>query len=172
MTYKLTPMTAEHIPQIAALEQVCFSHPWVNSVSVSWNWGDTSTESIYSRYFFIVAHFRGLPSACFVDSLWPGSDGSAPSPAAGPKYGRSRRWYSLRNSADGPPPADWRVGSGRPPAALRSPCRTPKGKVCCMSVRECVETGSAFLHIAADELDEMLEQALGTAKEETKCSLL
>lgn len=40
-------------------------------------------------------------------------------------------------------------------------CRTPKGKVCCMSVRECIETGSAFLHIAADELDEMLEQTLG-----------
>lgn len=45
-------------------------------------------------------------------------------------------------------------------------CRTPKGKVCCMSVRECLETGSSFLHIAADELDEMLEQVLGTAKEE------
>ena len=40
-------------------------------------------------------------------------------------------------------------------------CRTPKGKVCSMSVRECVETGSTFLHIAADELDEMLEQELG-----------
>ena len=28
MNYHLTPMTAEHIPQIAALEKTCFSHPW------------------------------------------------------------------------------------------------------------------------------------------------
>lgn len=28
MKYTLTPMTAELIPQIAALERACFSHPW------------------------------------------------------------------------------------------------------------------------------------------------
>ena len=28
MNYRLTTMTAEHIPQIAALEKICFSHPW------------------------------------------------------------------------------------------------------------------------------------------------
>lgn len=28
MNYKILPMTAEIIPQIAALEQQCFSHPW------------------------------------------------------------------------------------------------------------------------------------------------
>ena len=28
MNYKLTPMTEEHIPQIAALERACFSRPW------------------------------------------------------------------------------------------------------------------------------------------------
>lgn len=28
MNYRLTTMTAEHIPQIAALEKTCFSHPW------------------------------------------------------------------------------------------------------------------------------------------------
>lgn len=28
MNYHLTTMTAEHIPQIAALEKTCFSHPW------------------------------------------------------------------------------------------------------------------------------------------------
>lgn len=44
---------------------------------------------------------------------------------------------------------------------LRIVCQTPKGQVRSMSVRECVETGSSFLHIAADELDELLEQALG-----------
>ncbi len=28
MNYRLTTMTAEHIPQIVALEKICFSHPW------------------------------------------------------------------------------------------------------------------------------------------------
>ena len=28
MNYHLTTMTAEHIPQIAALDKTCFSHPW------------------------------------------------------------------------------------------------------------------------------------------------
>ena len=36
---------------------------------------------------------------------------------------------------------------------LRIVCQTPKGQVRSMSVRECVETGSSFLHIAADDLD-------------------
>ena len=30
-----------------------------------------------------------------------------------------------------------------------------------MSVRDCMETGSCFLHVAADELDTILEQELG-----------
>lgn len=54
-------------------------------------------------------------------------------------------------------------------------CRTPKGKVCRMNVRECIETGSAFLHVAADELDELLEQELGpyenAKREGEKCNL-
>ena len=40
-------------------------------------------------------------------------------------------------------------------------CRTPDGKEKAMSVRECMETGSRFLHVAADELDNLLEQELG-----------
>lgn len=40
-------------------------------------------------------------------------------------------------------------------------CRTPDGKEKAMSVRECMETGSRFLHVAADELDALLEQELG-----------
>ena len=28
MEYKIVPMTARHVPAIAALEQVCFSDPW------------------------------------------------------------------------------------------------------------------------------------------------
>lgn len=40
-------------------------------------------------------------------------------------------------------------------------CRTPAGKEKAMSIRECMETGSRFLHVAADELDNLLEQELG-----------
>lgn len=40
-------------------------------------------------------------------------------------------------------------------------CRTPAGKEKAMSIRECIETGSRFLHIAADELDALLDQELG-----------
>lgn len=46
-------------------------------------------------------------------------------------------------------------------APLLLMCRTPSGITQRMSVRECVETGSAFIHIAADELDKLLEQTLG-----------
>lgn len=28
MTYEIKPLTAEYIPQVAALERACFSHPW------------------------------------------------------------------------------------------------------------------------------------------------
>lgn len=40
-------------------------------------------------------------------------------------------------------------------------CRTPAGKDMAMSIRECMETGSRFLHVAADELDALLDQELG-----------
>lgn len=40
-------------------------------------------------------------------------------------------------------------------------CRTPAGNEKAMSVRECMETGSRFLHVAADELDALLDQELG-----------
>ena len=40
-------------------------------------------------------------------------------------------------------------------------CRTPKGKEQVMSVRECMATGSVYIHIAADELDALLAAELG-----------
>ncbi len=46
-------------------------------------------------------------------------------------------------------------------APLLLVCRTPAGKEKAMSIRECMETGSRFLHVAADELDNLLEQELG-----------
>lgn len=43
-------------------------------------------------------------------------------------------------------------------------CKTSKGKESCMSLRECVETGSSFLYVAVDELDALLDRAInGTA---------
>lgn len=42
MNYKLTPMTAEHIPQIAALEQTCFSHPWTEAMLQEELWNDSA----------------------------------------------------------------------------------------------------------------------------------
>ena len=40
-------------------------------------------------------------------------------------------------------------------------CRTSRGKEQTMSLRECVKSGSTFLHIAADDLDELLSAELG-----------
>lgn len=42
MDYKLTPMTAEHIPQIAALERACFSHPWSEDMLQEELWNDAA----------------------------------------------------------------------------------------------------------------------------------
>ena len=42
MNYKLTPMAAEHIPQIAALEQACFSHPWSEAMLQNELWNDSA----------------------------------------------------------------------------------------------------------------------------------
>lgn len=42
MNYKLTPMTAEHIPQIAALEKACFSHPWSEAMLQNELWNDSA----------------------------------------------------------------------------------------------------------------------------------
>lgn len=41
-------------------------------------------------------------------------------------------------------------------------CRTPRGKKQVMSIRECLETDSRYIHVAVpDELDILLEQELG-----------
>lgn len=42
MNYKLTPMTAEHVPQIAALEKECFSHPWSEEMLLDELWNDSA----------------------------------------------------------------------------------------------------------------------------------
>lgn len=40
-------------------------------------------------------------------------------------------------------------------------CRTLNGKEKPMSVRECVATGSVFVHVVADELDALLAAEFG-----------
>ena len=42
MNYHLTTMTAEHIPQIAALEKACFSHPWSEELLRQALWNDSA----------------------------------------------------------------------------------------------------------------------------------
>lgn len=42
MNYTLTPMAAEHIPQIAALERACFSHPWSEDALRAELWNDSA----------------------------------------------------------------------------------------------------------------------------------
>lgn len=39
-------------------------------------------------------------------------------------------------------------------------CRARNGKERLMSVKECAETGSAYIHVAADELDVLLSNEL------------
>lgn len=39
-------------------------------------------------------------------------------------------------------------------------CRTPDGQRRVMTVRECVETRSSFIHIISDDLDQLLDDAI------------
>ena len=40
-------------------------------------------------------------------------------------------------------------------------CAMPTGRICTATVRECWESGGRFLHVADDELDELLGRELG-----------
>lgn len=40
-------------------------------------------------------------------------------------------------------------------------CRGAKGREQIMTLEECRRTGSAYLHVAADELDQLLSEELG-----------
>lgn len=43
---------------------------------------------------------------------------------------------------------------------LKLLCRTQGGKIQVMTVRECVETRSRFIHIVADDIDRLLEDEM------------
>ena len=40
-------------------------------------------------------------------------------------------------------------------------CRTPAGKMRCMSLQECVRSGSTYIQMVWDELDQLLSAELG-----------
>lgn len=51
-------------------------------------------------------------------------------------------------------------------------CRTPSGRERVMSVQQCIETGSVFIHVVRDDLDELLARELGTPGEGMRSTTL
>ena len=60
MNYRLTPMTAEHVPQIAALERACFSHPWSEAMLEQELWNDSSVVIVAEGEDGTVLGYAGL----------------------------------------------------------------------------------------------------------------
>lgn len=60
MNYKLVPMTTEHIPQIAALEQACFSHPWSEAMLQNELWNDSAVIIVAEGEDGTVLGYAGL----------------------------------------------------------------------------------------------------------------
>lgn len=60
MNYKLTPMTAEHIPQIAALERACFSRPWSEDMLREELWNESAVVIVAEGEDGTVLGYAGL----------------------------------------------------------------------------------------------------------------
>lgn len=60
MNYKLVPMTAEHISQIAALERACFSHPWSEALLENELWNDAAVVIVAEGEDGTVLGYAGL----------------------------------------------------------------------------------------------------------------
>ena len=60
MTYKLVPMTMEHIPQVAALERACFSRPWSEESLQSELWNDSAVIIVAEGEDGSVLGYAGL----------------------------------------------------------------------------------------------------------------
>ncbi len=60
MTYKLVPMTMEHIPQIAALERACFSRPWSEESLQGELWNDSAVVIVAEGEDGTVLGYAGL----------------------------------------------------------------------------------------------------------------
>lgn len=60
MNYKLTPMTMEHIPQLAALERACFSRPWSEESLQGELWNDSAVIIVAEGEDGTVLGYAGL----------------------------------------------------------------------------------------------------------------
>ena len=60
MNYKLTPMTIEHIPQVAALERACFSRPWSEESLQGELWNDSAVIIVAEGEDGTVLGYAGL----------------------------------------------------------------------------------------------------------------
>ena len=60
MNYKLTPMTEDHIPPIAALERACFSHPWSEDALRDELWNDSAVVVVAEGEDGTVLGYAGL----------------------------------------------------------------------------------------------------------------
>lgn len=60
MNYKLTPMTIEHIPQIAALERACFSRPWSEESLQGELWNESAVVIVAEGEDGTVLGYAGL----------------------------------------------------------------------------------------------------------------
>jgi len=60
MNYKLTPMTEEHIAQVAALERTCFSRPWSEDALREELWNDSAVIIVAEGEDGTVLGYAGL----------------------------------------------------------------------------------------------------------------
>ena len=60
MNYRLIPMTAEHVPQVAALERTCFSHPWTEDMLRQELWNDAAVIVVAEGEDGTVLGYAGL----------------------------------------------------------------------------------------------------------------
>lgn len=60
MNYKLTPMTMEHVPQVAALERACFSRPWSEESLQAELWNDSAVVIVAEGEDGSVLGYAGL----------------------------------------------------------------------------------------------------------------
>ena len=60
MTYKLTPMTMEHVPLVAALERACFSRPWSEAMLENELWNDSAVVIVAEGEDGTVLGYAGL----------------------------------------------------------------------------------------------------------------
>ena len=60
MNYRLIPMTPEHVPQVAALERTCFSHPWTEDMLRQELWNDAAVIVVAEGEDGTVLGYAGL----------------------------------------------------------------------------------------------------------------